>query len=29
LEPIMPGKDKADFIKEIEYKIYSEIENYS
>ena len=29
LEPIMPGKDKADFIKEIEYKIYSEIEKYS
>jgi 1-acyl-sn-glycerol-3-phosphate acyltransferase len=29
LEPIMPGKDKTDFIKEIEYKIYSEIEKYS
>ena len=29
LEPIMPGKDKADFIKEIEYKIYSKIEKYS
>ena len=29
LEPIMPGKDKADFIKEIEHKIYSEIEKYS
>ena len=26
LEPIMPGKDKNDFIKEIEEKIYSEIE---
>jgi 1-acyl-sn-glycerol-3-phosphate acyltransferase len=25
LEPIMPGKDKNDFIKEIENKIYSEI----
>ena len=25
LEPIMPGKDKNDFVKEIEEKIYSEI----
>ena len=25
LEPIMPGKDKNDFVKEIEDKIYSEI----
>ena len=29
LEPIMPGKDKTDFVKEIEHKIYSEIEKYS
>ena len=29
LEPIMPGKNKIDFIKELENKIYSEIEKYS
>ena len=28
LEPIMPGKDKNDFIKEIEDKIYSEIKKF-
>ena len=28
LEPIMPGKDNNDFIKEIENKIYSEIKKY-
>ncbi len=28
LEPIMPGKDKNDFIKEIENKIYSEIKKF-
>jgi len=28
LEPIMPGKDKNDFIKEIEEKIYSEIKKF-
>ena len=28
LEPIMPGKNKDDFVKEIENKIYSEIEKY-
>lgn len=28
LEPIMPGKDKNDFIKEIEAKIYSEIKKF-
>ena len=28
LEPIMPGKDKNDFVKEIEYKIYSEIKKF-
>ena len=25
LEPIMPGKNKDEFVKEIENKIYSEI----
>ena len=29
LEPIMPGKEKAEFIKEIENKIYSEIEKFN
>ena len=28
LEPIMPGKDKNDFVKEIEGKIYSEIKKF-
>ena len=28
LEPIMPGKNKDEFIKEIENKIYSEIEKF-
>ncbi len=28
LEPIMPGKDKNDFVKEIEDKIYSEIKRF-
>ena len=28
LEPIMPGKENNDFIKEIENKIYSEIKKY-
>ena len=28
LEPIMPGKDKSDFIKEIEDKIYLEIKKF-
>jgi 1-acyl-sn-glycerol-3-phosphate acyltransferase len=28
LEPIMPGKDKNDFIKELEDKIYSEIKKF-
>tara|TARA_B100001059_G_C17832451_1_gene585597 strand:+ start:2223 stop:2930 length:708 start_codon:yes stop_codon:yes gene_type:complete len=28
LEPIMPGKEKNEFIKEIENKIYSEIEKF-
>jgi 1-acyl-sn-glycerol-3-phosphate acyltransferase len=28
LEPIMPGKDKNDFVKEIEEKIYSEIKKF-
>ena len=28
LEPIMPGKDKNDFIKELEDKIYLEIKNF-
>jgi 1-acyl-sn-glycerol-3-phosphate acyltransferase len=28
LEPIMPGKDKNDFVKEIENKIYSEIRKF-
>ena len=28
LEPIMPGKEKDEFIKEIENKIYSEIKKY-
>ena len=28
LEPIMPGKDKIDFVKEIEDKIYSEIKRF-
>jgi len=28
LEPIMPGKDKNDFIKEIEVKIYTEIKKF-
>ena len=28
LEPIMPGKDKNDFVKEIENKIYSEIKKF-
>ena len=27
LDPIMPGKDNDEFIKEIENKIYSEIKN--
>ena len=27
LEPIMPGKDKNDFVKELEDKIYCEIKN--
>ena len=29
LEPIMPGKDKEEFIKEIENKIYSEIDKFN
>ena len=29
LEPIMPGKDRNEFIKEIEEKIYSEIKKFS
>ena len=28
LEPIMPGKEKNDFVKEIEEKIYSEIKKF-
>ena len=28
LEPIMPGKNKDEFVKEIETKIYSEIEKF-
>ena len=28
LEPILPGKNKADFLMEIENKIYSEIERF-
>ena len=28
LEPIMPGKDKNDFVNEIEEKIYSEIKKF-
>ena len=28
LEPIMPGKEKNDFVKEIEKKIYSEIKKF-
>ena len=28
LEPIMPGKNKSDFVKEIEDKIYSEIKKF-
>ena len=28
LEPIMPGKEKNDFVKEIEEKIYSEIRKF-
>ena len=28
LEPIMPGKEKNDFLKELENKIYSEIETF-
>ena len=28
LKPIMPGKDKNDFVKEIEEKIYSEIKKF-
>ena len=28
LNPIMPGKDKNDFVKEIEEKIYSEIKKF-
>ncbi|MDA7828916.1 1-acyl-sn-glycerol-3-phosphate acyltransferase [bacterium] len=28
MEPIMPGKEKNDFIKEIEEKIYSEIKKF-
>ena len=28
LEPIMPGKNKDEFVKEIENKIYSEIEKF-
>ena len=28
LEPIMPGKDKNNFVKEIEKKIYSEIKKF-
>ena len=29
LEPIMPGKEKSEFIKEIEDKIYSKIESFN
>ena len=29
LEPIMPGKDKEEFIKEIENKIYSETDKFN
>ncbi len=29
LEPVMPGKDKDEFIKEIENKIYSEIKKFN
>ena len=29
LEPIMPGKDKNDFMREIEEKIYSEIKKFT
>ena len=28
LEPIMPGKDSAEFTKEIENQIYAEIKKY-
>ena len=28
LEPVMPGKEKNDFVKEIEKKIYSEIKKF-
>ena len=28
LEPIMPGKNKDEFVKEIENKIYSEIKKF-
>ena len=28
LEPIMPGKNKDEFIKEIENKIYTEIKKF-
>jgi 1-acyl-sn-glycerol-3-phosphate acyltransferase len=29
LEPIMPGKEKDQFLKELEYQIYSEVEKLS
>jgi 1-acyl-sn-glycerol-3-phosphate acyltransferase len=29
LSPISPGKDKGEFIKELEYKIYSEIKKFN
>jgi len=29
LEPIMPGKNKEEFVKEIENKIYSEIKKFN
>ena len=28
LEPIMPGKENDEFLKEIENKIYTEIKKY-
>jgi hypothetical protein len=29
LEPIMPGKEKNLFVRELENKIYTEIEKYN
>ena len=28
LEPIMPGMEKSEFVRQLENKIYSEIEKY-